>query len=584
MKLINVPFSFSPQQVTYSYNVGVQYPAISVHLDIWNQAMNRNEGSFPMKPLDNTMVYWTLPAHFIPCHFTNFQFFYTVNTARFGPYNPYYYSRVIGEIGKPRSYFTIFHYPNSRNNDNDGLFYFAQLVYGRFCNKELTLEQSIHEYDRINFGCPGFPIEKRQQFANWIQQELNRTESCESAIFFAHVIQHFDDRLVQTSKKNPPLKQLIQDGHAMRLIQLLLDNDKNLVKRFVLNVGWLVGSLLGNVKSGVSMQYAVGVCYFFGVNILDHLSGNSNWNDEEDFLLKEEVYVILHSLNDNDRRRLLGFIVKRAPTISFTWKLYNGVHNSFPDYISSNFEMFKKTCSKLFKERQAGKLPTVLQKSSWESFPKELKPDFVMPFLDALVDQIKRKKFLTPEEETAVVAFFTDEVVWSSEEAKTKFFDASKTPEMHSIVISVLQNTNSSKCWEEVTEGIRTEIYNNLIKQAFLPQMSQSETGGKKSKVHRVLESLNEIYIALDVCHCPKASESIESKCLEFFGAEDLGNITNEFEIVKDLHSDVESIYFVCLQRCIEREVERDRVHDKIVQLLKTLSKEEDGNNNKLKR
>lgn len=483
----------------YSFYVSVQHPAYNVNLHVWNPVSKICIATYPMNCLDNSKIYWSLPVSSIPAQLTKLHFCYSVD-ARYGHFDNSYDHR---PIGKPRSHFTVFRYPNFPNEITTSLFYFTRLVYRRFCNNELNLKQSIEEYDHINFGCPDIPSEKRRHVARWIQQELAANDSSEKAIFFAHVIQHFDNRLLQNSRKNNPLlKHLIEDESAMGMIQLLLDSDKNLVKGSVPNVGRLVGTLLGNVQSGVSMQYAVGVCYFFGMDIMSHLSENSNWSYEDDFLLKDEVYVILHGLNENDRRRLIGYIVKKAPTISFTWKLYNGVNNAFPLYIRSNFEMFKKTCSKLLSQRQAGKLPTVLQKSSWESFPNELKADSVIPFLDALIYQIRRKTSLSPEEENAVIAFFTDEIVLSNEEAKAKFFEASKTPAMHSVVITVLQNPNSSKFWQEVKEEIRAEVYSSLIKQTFSSSMHHTETGGKKSKAQGVLESLHEIFIALEVCPC----------------------------------------------------------------------------------
>jgi hypothetical protein len=534
-----------------------------------------------MEPLDRSMmIYWVFPVSCIPQQLTELKFYYSV-IAKFGHYNNINDARI---IGKPRSHYTVFRYLNFRNDFVTGSFYFAQQVFCRLCNKELTLKDSLEEYDQICFGYQGIPHDSRVQVAKWIQQELAVNESCIKAVFFAHVIQHFDDRLLHNTKKNRPLlKELIQDDSAMLLINLLLQYDMNEVKHFVPNVKHLVSILLGNVTDGVSFEYAVGLCFHFGVDILEHLAGNANWSDQEDFLLKDELYAILHSLNsDKDRNRLLGFIVKKAPSISFTWTLYNGLLNSFPPFVSSNFEMFKKTCNKHLSSRQAGKLPTVLQKASWQAIPENFKADFVGPFLEAIIDQIRRKSILNADEENAVIAFFTDEIVLSNKDAKAKFLDASKSPEMHQVVINVLQNPNSLNCWSEAKEEIRSEVYNSLIRQALSSQTKPERDG--KSKVLRVLESLHEIFIALDVCPCDKVKDETEEKCLKSLGTLELIDITKEFEKIEGLHSEVEDIYFLCLRSCIDREIKRDNNHANIVEVLKKLSTEEEGKKNKLER
>jgi hypothetical protein len=173
-------------------------------------------------------------------------------------------------------------------------------------------------------------------------------------------------------------------------------------------------------------------------------------------------------------------------------------------------------------------------------------------------------------------------MVLSNENAKERFVEASKFPGMRNVIVNVLRNPKSSEYWIKAKEESKSEIYKNLLRQAFLPQTKPERD--EKSKVLSVLQSFDDIFLALDVCPCADVKDEIVQKCLKSLSAAELNDITNEFDRIEGLHLEVVNIYFICLRRCIVGEIRRDSNHANIVELLEKLSTEEEGKKNKLER
>ena len=141
----------------------------------------------------------------------------------------------------------------------------------------------------------------------------------------------------------------------MRLLSLLCQYDKNELSKLIPDIQNLVGLLLGNLKGGASIDVFLYFLDYFGMNFMDNLPSNKKWSNQDKMLTEASLAILKGLETEGNRKRLLGFILKRAPSISYSWKLYDALLNdvpSFIDSISSN-EIFEKTWKSLLSSRTA---------------------------------------------------------------------------------------------------------------------------------------------------------------------------------------------------------------------------------------
>lgn len=513
-------------------------------------------------------------------HLAKHLFFYYVVNNSYAVFDNFNERR---RLEKMRSDYAVFRYPGGFQNDFvKGPFKFVCNVYSKFCNGKHSLQDALDEYDQIRFGFQTFPFSKKRLVVDWIHNQLANQPTVVNAVFFAHVIQHFDMRLLHKTKDNHPLlKDLLEDDLALQFLGLLLQCKKEELLQLVPDAKNFVAFLIRDLRGGASLNMFIQFSFIFGGKFLKSFTDfkDVKWSDspEDNLKLAEEIKGIVADMSVADRDQLLDFVVQKSPSFSFLWWLYDILLDAFPSYVNA---IFKSTCEYLLTSRHQGKLMSVFDKSSWEAVPEKLKPIFADPFLKVLVEQLKRKKWsLNYQEEDAVISFFTDEMIFSNTNAKETIIEASKVPEMQRVVTSILQSPNISKHWIETDEEIKSEVYDSLIKHAFLPRNNPEIA--KKSQVLCSLLALNEVYRTLEVCPCDKMKDKAAEKCNLSLGATDFAEITKEFEQIEKLHPDVEKVYYGCLRRSIDREIKRDNNHANVIELLNKLS--EDGKKQKTK-
>lgn len=568
--------------------VDVQQPAVAVYLCIWDKQFHQCDNYFQMQPMgmDGYKVYWRTQAFNLDSN--RYFFYFGVNVGMNYTIYDLHHRRKPKQQQKmdgSRSVYSVFRYDNSNDNIT-GNFWFARHVYSRLCCGELILKEAVDEYDLIGFGYSNIARRERNNVAHWIQKELAQTKGQpEKVAFLAHVIQHFDWRLLGDDEKSYPLlKDLIQNGDS---VSALLDtiscyfNNKEFAA--ILNIESvkiedLVASLLCHVQHGRSLEMLIAFVLQVGGGLIDKLS-----NCKCKFLFSEEDIPFLYSdqgtafLKDPKveklrNKRVFGFIIKKATSPSALLMLKEVLSNTCPSYVTSSPDPFKKAFEKHLASDQ------LLNKTSWSAIPQEYKSDFVEPYVEALKKAAKLLCCKNEQQEQAIKAFFTDEVALKSEIAMKSFLEIFENLTLSKILSDILQDqTFKTACWNEASDEFKQEVYQRVL--SFSPQRQQ-----QGNHVARMFQELDQVFVALDVCPLDNVKESAVEKCRERICTEDINAVVNAFEEIQGLHNDVCTEYYSCLRNSIEKEVKKGQSHSGVIELLKNLPVNDDNQRSKVER
>lgn len=537
-----------------------------------------------MHPADESGLYWKLPVDQVPKHLANCPFYYQLQNWH-GIFNNIGYQ---SRRKENQSCYTVFSFNEPYFNDYfTGPFYFAQGIFQDFCDKKLTLAQALQEYVEVKFGRTNMKPEQRMKVAQWIKSKLESKSTSENAIFFSHVIEEFDKRILHNLRSNhPSLKDCIGDHVEKRLLQLLSQCEENklqssLGEQVASNIKKIVSFILCNLQGKALIENLVNFSCNYGVNILSQVHEGIKTLKGNESITPEVLQGVCGKLStlepEKERNRVLSFMVTRSPSISFLWTFYDFANKAFPNYLQSVKDIFQKNFKKILSSThdQYNRRAEVLDVRSWTSVPEMFRQELSKTFMCALQETLKHVgRHLETSEVSAIETFFTDEALMTHGEGLKAFLDICKIPELCKLAIKVLQLPAFAKYWADVPDKEKTEVYQNVVK-SFLSSSNKAEGTEKKGYALRMFEAMNEIYLSLKVCPCENMKDAVKEKCDESLAMERVLSIAQPFSEVTQLQEEVVEYYYIKLRSTIKRDIGNTQRHGDILSLLEGLSNEE---------
>lgn len=533
-----------------------------------------------MHSADKNGFYWKLPVDQVPKHLAKCSFFYQLQSQQRIFNNAGYQSR----RKENRSSYTVFSFDKPYYNDFfTGPFHFAQEIFRDFCDKKLTLAEALQEYDEVRFGRTNMTQDQRMNVAQWIRSELESKSICENAIFFSHVIEEFDRRILHNLKTNHPLlKDCIGDQTKQRLLQLLSQCEQSKIQslggKFAADTKKIVSFILCNLHGRALIENLVNFFCNYGADAISYLHEDMKTLRGNESITPEVVQNVCDRLStlepEKDRNRVLSFMIARSPSIAFLWAFYEFVNKAFPSYLQSVKGLFQKNFKKILTSSQYDTRAEMLNAMSWTSVPQMFRQELAKTFMSALQETLKHvTSNLETLEISAIETFFTDEALMAHGEGLGVFLNICKIPELCNHTIKVLQHPDFARYWADIPDKDKTEVYKSVVK-SFLSSSSKEGTE-KKEYVLKILEAMNNIYLSLEVCQCENMKEEVKQKCDEFLATEGVLGIAQSFSEITQFLEEVQDFYFTKMRSAIKKDIGSNQRHGDIVKLLQGLSHED---------